>query len=126
MEYLVIIIVMVLIYLFLKSQIAKTSVSNILSQSTQQSLSHNETIVNNNVMPLLHGPGTFSINIVGESHYQDALNELCGGKTRDGHDIIVKAELIHEDDNPFDDKAIRIDINGMTVGYFSKKIAREY
>jgi hypothetical protein len=126
MEYLIIIIIMILIWLFLKSQITKTSILGIMNQSTKSYVNHKKTEINNNVMPFLRGPGTFSIEIVGKSHYQYALNEICGGKTYDGHDKIITAELIHEDDNPFDDKAIRIDINGMTVGHFSRKIAREY
>jgi hypothetical protein len=117
MEYLVIIVVMILIYLFLKSQIAKTN-------SNQQSL--NQHKANLNGVPFLHGPGTFSIDIVGESHYQSALDRICGGKTPHGHNLIIQAELIHENNNPHDNKAIRIDIDGMTVGYFSRELAREY
>jgi hypothetical protein len=125
MEYLIIILVMILIWLFFKSQIAKTSVSGVINQSNQPSVTHEKTEPNN-LRPFLPGPGTFSIHIVGESHHQLALNQICGGKIYDGHNNILTAELIHEDDNPFDDKAIRIDIDGMTVGHFSRKIAREY
>jgi hypothetical protein len=121
MQYLAIIVVMILIYLFLKHQTGKTSVSNITTNYAQN---HKET--NLDGVPFLDGPGTFSIDIVGESHYQNALNSICGGKIPDGHNLIVHAELIHEDNNPYDRQAIRIDIHGMTVGYFSKKLAREY
>jgi len=71
-------------------------------------------------------PGTYSLDIVGESHYQSSLEKICGGKTKQGHKKIVQATLIHEDDNPYDDKAIRVDIEGMTVGYLSKTNARKY
>lgn len=40
--------------------------------------------------------------------------------------MIVEAVLVHENDNPYDNKAIRIDIQGMTVGYLSRKDARQY
>ena len=125
MKYLIVILIMIVIWLFMKSQIAKRSVLGIINNSTRPSVTYEKT-VQNNLRPFLRGPGTFSIAIVGESHYQYALNDICGGKIYDGHNKIITAELIHEDDNPFDDKAIRIDINGMTVGHFSRKIAREY
>jgi hypothetical protein len=114
MEYLVAIVVMILVYFFLKSNIGKIRAQQFKCKA------------NIDGVPFLHGPGTFSIDIVGESHYQNALDRICGGKTPDGHNLIVQAELIHEDKNPYDKKAVRIDIEGMTVGYFSKELAREY
>jgi hypothetical protein len=74
----------------------------------------------------LTGPGTYSLDIVGESKYQSALEEICGGRTEEGHKKIVQATLIHEDDNPYDNKAIRVDIGGMSVGYLSRENARQY
>src|SRR4030042_2459327 len=74
----------------------------------------------------LPGPGTYSLDIVGESNYQSSLEKMCGGQTEEGHEKIVQATLIHEDDNPYDNKAIRVDIDGMTVGYLSRENAREY
>jgi HIRAN domain-containing protein len=74
----------------------------------------------------LPGPGTFSTDIVGESHYQSALESICGGCTDQGHEKIVEAVLVHEDDNPYDNKAIRVDIQGNTVGYLSRENARQY
>lgn len=72
------------------------------------------------------GPGTFSIDIVGESHYQSWLESICGGHTYDSQEKFVEAVLVHEDNNPYDEKAIRIDISGKTVGYLSRKMARQY
>ncbi len=74
----------------------------------------------------LPGPGTFAIEAVGESHYQDALERICGGRTEDGASEIVEALLILEDENPYDDKAVRVDIEGRTVGYLSRDSARQY
>jgi hypothetical protein len=74
----------------------------------------------------LRGPGTYSFEIVGESHYQAALEKICGGKSEEGHRKIVQATLIHDDNNPYDNKAIRVEIDGMTVGHFSRQNAREY
>lgn len=80
----------------------------------------------NKAVANLPGPGTYAIDVVGESNYQVALEAICGGRTDDGHDITVMATLVHEDDNPHDNKAIRVDIDGETVGYLSRKDARQY
>lgn len=74
----------------------------------------------------LSGPGTFAIPIVGESRYQKALEEICGGKTPDGSNKTSTATLILEDSNPYDKKAVRVDIENKTVGYLSRDLAREY
>lgn len=78
--------------------------------------------------PIAHlpGPETFSIDIVGESNYQSALESICGRRTDESQEKIVEAVLVHEDDNPYDDKAIRVDIQGKTVGYLSRENARQY
>lgn len=77
-------------------------------------------------MANLPGPGTYSIDIVGESKYQSALEVICGGRTEESQKKIVEAMLVHEDDNPYDNKAIRVDIQGRTVGYLSRQDARQY
>ena len=61
------------------------------------------------------------VDVVGESHYQDALEEICGGRTK--YDVYkrVKATLIPEDDNPVDPLAVRVEIEGRTVGYLNKR-----
>lgn len=74
----------------------------------------------------LSGPGTFSLPVVGESHYQEALESICGKRKEDGEEKIVKALLILEDSNPHDKNAVRIEINGKTVGYLSREYARQY
>ena len=74
----------------------------------------------------LPGPGTYSLDIVGEYKYQSALEKICRGRTEGGHGKIIQATLIHEDDNPYDNKAIRVDVDGMTVGYLSRENAGEY
>jgi hypothetical protein len=74
----------------------------------------------------LQGTGTYEYEIVGESHYQDALTRICGGKTYDGHEKIVRARLIHENDNPHDTNAVRVEINDQKVGYLSRDDAKNY
>jgi hypothetical protein len=75
---------------------------------------------------VLSGKGDFSFEIVGESHYQDNLERICGVRTIEGEDKIVQATLVHDDDNQYDNKAIRVDIDGNTVGYLSRGDARAY
>ena len=75
---------------------------------------------------IISGDGSYSFDIVGESHYQDSISIICGGKTRQGHRIEVDATLVYDDNNPNDDNAIRVDINGYTVGYLSRNLARDY
>jgi hypothetical protein len=74
----------------------------------------------------LPGPGEYSFDIVGESYYQDVLESICGDRSRQSQSKIVEATLVHEDNNPNDNQAIRVSIQGKTVGYLSRKDAREY
>ena len=74
----------------------------------------------------LRGPGTYSFDIVGEASYQQALEEICGGRTYRGASLVVEAVLEYESDNPYDDQAIRVAILGKTVGYLSRENARNY
>lgn len=80
----------------------------------------------NKALVKLPGPGTYAVDIVGESKYQSALETICGGRTDESQEKIVVAILVHEDDNPYDNKAIRVDIKGKTVGYPSRENARQY
>lgn len=71
----------------------------------------------------LPGSGDFDLEIVGESNYQRALRRIAGkGEVR--HDCT--ATLIMEDDNQYDDMAVRVDIDGDTVGYLARAVARDY
>jgi hypothetical protein len=72
------------------------------------------------------GPKTYQIDVVGVSRYQDALEEIRGGRTTENVKLIVDALLVPEDDNSHDSNAIRVDIRGMTVGYLSRQRARQY
>ncbi|PJI41134.1 MAG: hypothetical protein CTR54_11950 [Rhizobium sp.] len=64
--------------------------------------------------------GSFPMEVVGESNYQDALKRICGGFSRQGHDKVVEARLELEPTNPHDDNAVRITISGLTVGYLPR------
>jgi|SRR6185312_16324868 len=74
----------------------------------------------------LHGTGKYEFDIVGELQYQSALESICGGRTEEGAQKHAEAHLYLEDANPYDNKAVRVDIDGMTVGYLSRENARSY
>lgn len=74
----------------------------------------------------ISGPGDFEIEVVGESHYQQALERICGGRSEDGAEEYVTAILVLEDTNPYDKMAVRVDIEGHTVGHLSRDNARAY
>lgn len=74
----------------------------------------------------LSGPGSYSVDVVGESHYQDALARICGGRSEHGTDKHMIATLVLEDDNRHDSHAVRVDIEGQTVGYLPRETAKQY
>lgn len=70
--------------------------------------------------------GYFGFDIVGESNYQANLAALAGKHGPKGPEVIFTAFLIPEDDNRYDDKAVRIDAEGMTLGYLDRDTARSF
>lgn len=75
---------------------------------------------------ITNGPREFAFEVVGESRCQDVLSELCGGRTEEGHRLEVDALLIPEDDNPHDENAIAVQIDGHHVGYLPRPLARSF
>src|SRR3989442_11547696 len=74
----------------------------------------------------LRGSGAFALPIVGESHDQEALEAICVPRADEGEDRRVEARLVMENDNPHDSMAVRVDIQGQTVGHLSREQARQY
>lgn len=74
----------------------------------------------------LRGDGAYALPVVGESKYQEALDDICGGHTRDGHCRKASAILVLEDGNRHDPKAVRVDIGREPVGYLTRDKARKY
>lgn len=70
--------------------------------------------------------GSRDLEVVGESHRQDTLWALVGGKRveRISHD--THAVLTPEPDNPVDPDAIAVLIDGQLVGYLSRENAAAY
>jgi len=72
----------------------------------------------------LKGNGSFSLEAVGESHYQEALEHICGSRCEDGVDDEFEALVVFDDGNRFDSEAVRVQIAGRIVGYLSRPAAR--
>jgi len=70
--------------------------------------------------------GDETLEVVGESHYQDALWRILGGirEERVRHDVV--AMLLPEPDNEYDRNAIAVWISGLHVGYLSRHDAATY
>jgi hypothetical protein len=116
-------------WLFDRERRRRSSAQHAVSRPSGQAVSFGEEgqrTSSTQLIANLPGPGTYSIEVVGESHYQEALEKICGIRTEEGANLTVEATLIHENDNPYDNKAIRIDIAGRTVGYLSRQNARQY
>lgn len=70
--------------------------------------------------------GTEPLDVVGESHRQDALWTIVGGHTTEyvRHDVI--AILIPEAANAYDSNAISVWVDGLQVGFLSRQDAAKY
>jgi hypothetical protein len=76
-------------------------------------------------LPALN-PGP-AIDAAGESHYQDTLEAVGGGRTCFGvrHPLIT-AELVREPANPYDPNAVRIDVAGRPLAHVPKEDASRF
>jgi hypothetical protein len=77
-------------------------------------------------MITLRGDGDYFTDVVGESHYQPWIERVVGGRTGESAEHYTDADLVLEDANPHDPKAVRVDVHGGTVGYLSREDARAY
>ena len=68
----------------------------------------------------IEGPGAFAVNVVGVSQYQRVLEAAIV------EDADIEAVLIREDDNPYDDQAVAVLIDGQRAGYLSRIDARRF
>jgi hypothetical protein len=71
-------------------------------------------------------PGHETLEVVGESHYQEALWEIVGGRSSAPVRCEALALLIPNPDNEFDANAIEVRIDGLLVGYLSREDAAVY
>ena len=74
----------------------------------------------------LHGDGEYKCDVVGESHYQQALEDLAGGRESHSVQIEVQVVLHLESNNRYDPNAVRVTIDGHTVGHLPRNVARVF
>lgn len=70
--------------------------------------------------------GHDTLEVVGESHYQDALWRIVGGLRSEPVRFDTQAVLVPEPDNPYDHNAIQVRIERAVVGYLSRHDAAAY
>ena len=76
-------------------------------------------------LPALN-PG-LAVDAAGESHYQDTLESIAGGRNCFGvHTPLITAELVREPTNPYDPNAVRIEADGRPLGYVPKEDAPRF
>ena len=74
----------------------------------------------------LKGDDSFSLDVVGESHYQEALEDASGGFTEDGVNLVVWPDLLLDGENRYDKNAVKVQIEGRTVGHLSRADAQAF
>lgn len=76
--------------------------------------------------------GGHHVDVVGESHYQDALERACGGRSSQGASCEVTAFLVPEPNNQWDPNAVGVYLDEgagggfVKVGHLSKDVAVLY
>jgi len=70
--------------------------------------------------------GDETLEVVGESHYQEALWSIVGGPTTEHVRQDIIAILLPETTNAYDPNAIAVWIDGLQVGYLSRDNAVRY
>jgi hypothetical protein len=73
-------------------------------------------------------PGHHDLDVVGETHYQEYLWRAANGQIGSAERVRadVTAVLAAEDDNPYDDNAVSVWVDGRKVGYLPADIALRY
>lgn len=92
----------------------------------QKELEERKSQINENIAFTWPSVGNFDFEVVGESNYQDSLRKLGANATDTRLLPAFTAILFPENNNKFDKMAVRVDIDGITVGYLSREDAREY
>ena len=71
---------------------------------------------------LARGDG-YTFEAAGESHRQEVLDAICGGKCEEGHNLEVTAQLLLIEGNPYDPNAVGVFVNSQLVGYVPRHVA---
>lgn len=63
---------------------------------------------------------SYAYNVVGEQSYQNNLRKIAGPKEEESKFFECYAKVSSEPYNQFDKNAVKVEINGLLVGYLSK------
>jgi hypothetical protein len=61
--------------------------------------------------------------VVGESHRQQALEQIAGAKDELGKQLVVGVTLRAEPSNEYDPNAVRVECYGQLLGYVARRVA---
>lgn len=100
----------VLVWAFAKKPSNKAPSGNVLSSD----------------IPRIAGNGRFAVEVVGESNYLHSFETICGPRSKDGVNMQTRAHLVLEHNNTHDSNAVRVSIQGQTVGYLSRPVAANF
>ena len=75
-----------------------------------------------NINPALSNT-SYAYNIVGEQSYQNNLKKIAGPKEEESKFFECYAKVSSEPFNQYDKNAVKVEINGLLVGYLSKSEA---
>lgn len=64
--------------------------------------------------------------VVGEASYQENLRTIVGNTKDEVHIHGLNAQLTHEPDNAYDRNAVKVEINGLLVGYLPRQAAKKH
>lgn len=67
--------------------------------------------------------GRFQMEVLGESRYFETIKELAGEHGEANADARHPAQLMPDDANPYEDKAVAVFLSGEMVGYLAPKDA---
>lgn len=79
------------------------------------------------ISKMFHWPsaGDYEFEVVGESFYQNAIESIIKNKSNNIHQEFV-AVITPYSTNKYDDKAVKVEIDGLIVGHLSKEDARSF
>ena len=63
---------------------------------------------------------SYTYNIVGEQSYQNNLKKIAGSKEEESKFFECYAKVSSEPFNQYDKNAVKVEINGLLVGYLSR------
>jgi hypothetical protein len=74
----------------------------------------------------LQGNNAYDFKIIGEAAFQENLLRIAGSKQEKAKCVKLDAIIQAESTNQFDAQAVRVQINGYTVGYFDRQTAMDF